>query len=321
MDALSEVLRAVRLTGAAILNADCGAPWGMAVVSTTPLARGHIPDADNPAVFHLVVSGECWLMVGDAAPLRLRAGDVAVLAQGDAHRIGDKPESETVALASLIRAPIAGELVPMVHGGSGARTHVITGIAAADRRLADPLHAALPPVLRANLRGACAVDGLVDAVGLALSGNEAPRPGGMASLARFAELIFIEAIRRHVESIPPGATGWLAGLADRYVGRALALMHAKPGDDWTVEKLGRHVGLSRSALADRFTHLLGEPPITYLSHWRLRLAAQKLALTHRSVEAIATEAGYESANAFSHAFKRAFGKPPTVWRKKARVRK
>jgi len=131
-----------------------------------------------------------------------------------------------------------------------------------------------------------------------------------------AELLFIEIVRRHVESTPPNATGWIAGLNDRYVGRALALMHGKPGDDWTVEKLARQVGLSRSALADRFVQLLGEPPITYLSRWRLRIAAQKLTGTRRTVESIAADAGYESSSAFAHAFRTTFGKPPSIWRKR-----
>jgi AraC-like DNA-binding protein len=126
-------------------------------------------------------------------------------------------------------------------------------------------------------------------------------------------------VRRHVEGVGPAPRGWVAGLNDRYVGRALALLHAKPGDDWTVEKLARQVGLSRSALAERFVEILGEPPISYLSRWRLCLAAQKLTSTRRTVESIAADAGYESSGAFSHAFKRTFGKPPSVWRKRRQL--
>lgn len=321
MDALSEVLRVVRLTGAAVLNADFGAPWAVTANSPAALAKGFLTDFDTPAVFHLVTGGECWLQAGETPPMRLKAGEVALLAHGDAHRLADAPESQAISLATLVRPPIAGELVPVVHGGSGPRAHVVTCVASLDRRLSDPLLGSLPPVVRADLRGTSSAQQLEGALGLFLSGSEAPRPGGIASLARLAELVFIEAIRRHVESIPPGDSGWLAGLGDRYVGRALALMHGRPGDDWTVEKLARLVGLSRSALAERFTELLGEPPITYLTHWRLRLAAQSLINSPRGVEALAREAGYESAGAFSHAFKREFGKPPSVWRKKQQRRK
>ena len=321
MDALSEVLRAVRLSGAAILNADFAAPWGVAVASSAPLAKGFLPESENPAVFHLVTAGECWLTTGDAQPVSVHAGEAVLLAHGDAHRLGDTPDGDTVPLASLVRRPIAGELVPTVHGGGGAHTRLITGIASVDRRLSDPLLRALPEVMHVNLRGSSAAAQLEDSLGLELTGSEAPRPGGLASLARLAELAFIEIIRRHVEATPPDATGWLAGLDDRYVGRALALMHGRPGEDWTVEKLARQVGLSRSALAEHFTRIVGEPPFGYLTHWRLCLAAQKLATTGREIQAIAKEAGYESAGAFSHAFKRAFGKPPTAWRKRQRRQK
>jgi transcriptional regulator GlxA family with amidase domain len=187
-----------------------------------------------------------------------------------------------------------------------------------EKPLCDPLLEALPALVVANVRGTPAERALEDALGFSLSESDAPRAGGVATLARLAELLFIEIVRRHVESAPSDATGWIAGLNDRYVGRALALMHGKPGEDWTVEKLARQVGLSRSALADRFVHLLGAPPITYLSDWRLRLAAQKLASTRRTVESIAADAGYESSGAFSHAFKRTFGKPPSLWRKRSR---
>jgi AraC-like DNA-binding protein len=320
MDALSEVLRAVRLTGATILHADFGAPWSVSVSASSALAKGFLPDADTPAVFYLVIGGECFLQTESAEPIALRAGDLALLAHGNAHRLGDAPDSPEVALASLLKPPVAGELAAVVHGGGGARTRLIAGLVAIDRSLADPLFEALPATLRVNLSGAPAAEHLRDALGLELSGSEAPRAGGIATLARLAELVFIEAIRRHVESIPPGDSGWLAGLGDRYVGRALALLHARPGEDWTVERLARQVGLSRSALAERFTELLAEPPIAYLTSWRLRLAALSLAGGARSVAAIAREAGYESANAFSHAFKRAFGSPPTEWRKRKRKR-
>src|SRR6185436_9539071 len=193
-------------------------------------------------------------------------------------------------------------------------------IAGMERPLCDPLVDALPDVVKADLRGSLAAKLMEESLGLSLSGSEAPRAGGVAGLARVAELVFIEILRRHVEATPPGATGWIAGLDDRYVGRALALMHGKPGENWTVEKLARQVGLSRSALAERFAQVLGEPPIAYLSDWRLRLAARTLAETRRTIESIASDAGYESSGAFSYAFKRVFGKPPSIWRKRSRRR-
>jgi AraC-like DNA-binding protein len=316
MDALSEVLRAVRLTGAAILNADLGAPWAVSTQSSTALARGFINDAQEPAIFHAIVEGVCWIQLSGDEPLRVVAGEGVLLPYGDAHWLGSETGLAPVPLASLVKAHIGGELAPVVHGGGGARTRLVTGLASMDRRLADPLLASLPRLVRVGLAGSNAMEQLERALAFELSASAAPRPGGTASLARLAELVAIDIIRRHVESTPQGATGWLAGLDDRFIGRALALMHGRPGDDWTVEKLARQVGQSRSALAEHFTRMLGEPPITYLTRWRLCLAAQTLATTHREIRAIAKEAGYESASGFSHAFKRVFGKPPTKWRRK-----
>lgn len=320
MDALSEVLRAVRLTGAAMLHADLGAPWAIEAAASTALAKPFLPEADSPAVFHLLVAGECTLEAGTAGPVRLRAGEVAIVAHGEAHRLANGEGAQPVALASLAKPPIAGELAPVVHGGRGERTRIITGLAAMDRRLSDPLLASLPAVLRVDLRGSPAAALLEDSLGLTLSESDAPRPGGLAMLGALAELVFIEAIGHHVESTPPGATGWLAGLNDRFVGRAMALLHGRPGEDWTVEKLARQVGISRSALAERFTMVLGDSPIAYLTGWRLALAARNLAGTHRAVEAIAKEAGYESVGSFSRAFKRVYAKPPSIWRKRSRRR-
>ena len=318
MDALSEVLRVCRLRGATVLNADLGAPWRIAVGATTSVAKSFLPEAESPAVFHLVVSGECLVQAFGGEPLRLREGEAVLLVKGGQHRLASSAEAPDVTFTSLVKAPIAGELIPIRHGGGGARTRLVSCLASMERPLCDPLLKALPPVLRADLRGSPAARLIEDALGFSLSETEAPRAGGVATLAKLAELVFIDIVRRHVESTPAGASGWIAGLNDRYIGRALALMHGKPGEDWTVEKLARQVRMSRSALAERFVQILGEPPITYLSRWRLRLAAQKLASTRRTVESIAADAGYESSGAFSHAFKRTFGKPPSIWRKKTR---
>ena len=320
MDALSEVLRVCRLRGAAVLNADFGAPWSVAVGATGSLARTFLPEAESPAIFHLVIAGECLIHAAGGAPVRLGPGEAALVIRGSAHRLASSLDAPEAAFTSLVRAPLAGELIPIRHGGNGARTRLVSCIASLEKPLCDPILDALPGVIAADLRGSPAAALMEQALGFSLSESDAPRAGGVATLARLAELVFIEILRHHVEASPAGAGGWIAGLNDRYVGRALALMHGKPGENWTVEKLARQVGFSRSALADRFVQILGEPPIAYLSSWRLRLAAQKLANTRRTVESIASDAGYESSGAFSHAFKRVFGKPPSVWRKKTRRR-
>ena len=320
MDALSEVLRVCRLRAAPVLNADLGAPWSLAAGSTSALARSFLPDADSPALFHLVLSGPCVIQAAGTAPQPLAPGYAALVLRGTAHRLGGAASAAEAAISTLARAPIAGELVPVRHGGNGERTRIVSCIAGLERPLCDPIVESLPDVAIVDLRGSIAARLMDEALAFSLSESEAPRAGGVAWLARLAELAFIEILRRHVEATPPGTTGWIAGLDDRYVGRALALMHGKPSENWTVEKLARQVGLSRSALAERFVQVLGETPIAYLSSWRLRLAAQKLAETRRTVESIASDAGYESSGAFSYAFKRVFGKPPSIWRKNSRRR-
>ncbi len=310
MDALSEVLRHASLAGSVLADATAGGAWCVSV-----------PAASTRAFAHVILEGECTLAAGDADPVPLRAGDVAFLARGESHVLGTDHTVEAVPFASLLRPPVAGELAPVKLGGSGRRTRWATLAITADRHLAEPLFAALPPVLKAGLRGTAPLAWLADSLGLSLSGSDAPRPGGTAALSRVAELVLIEALRRHVEGLPPGGSGWLAGLNDRYVGSALAMVHGRPGEHWTVERLARQVGLSRSALAERFSLVVGEPIFGFLTRLRLQLAAHELATTSRAIQAIAQGAGYEAVNSFSRAFKRAFGKPPSVWRRKSRRRR
>jgi AraC-like DNA-binding protein len=155
-------------------------------------------------------------------------------------------------------------------------------------------------------------------IGLARRGaevNSAPGPGSGTMLAKLAELLFVEAMRKHIESLPDRQVGWLAGLRDRHVGRALALMHENPMQRWSVDRLAGQAGLSRSALAQRFTELIGQPPMQYLKRWRLGLAAAALKDSRRPVAALAEQYGYESEAAFNRAFKREFGMPPASWRR------
>ncbi len=308
MDALSEVLRLARFSAHVTLDAAARAPWCVSVPASTSIARAH-----------LLLEGECAVKsaLGEAV---LHAGAIAFLPGGEAHLIGSGFDIEATPLSTLVRAPLAGELVPARVGGNGAPARWVSIATSCERHLAEPLLACLPEVLVVDLLGSPALNWLTGALGLHLSASDAPPVGDSARRERLAELVVIEALRRHVHALPPGGKGWLAGLNDRYVGRALALVHGRPSEPWTVERLGRQVGLSRSALADRFSEVMGEPIIAFLTRWRLQLAAEFLLTTPRSIESIAGEAGYESASAFSHAFRRAFRKPPSIWRKRARRR-
>jgi AraC-like DNA-binding protein len=305
VDALSEVLRLARFGASVTLDATAQEPWCVAVPASEGLARAH-----------LVIEGECHLRSAGAVETTLRAGDFVLLPQGEAHLIGSRLDGEAIAFSSLVRTSIAGELLPVRVGGRGSPTHWISLSLHCERHLAQPLLEALPALVFVDMTGAPPLRYLADEVGLVLSSSDAPFLGAGATRALLAELVIVEALARYIQSLPRGGKGWLAGLNDRYVGRALALVHGRPSEPWTVEKLGRPVGLSRSALAERFSDVMGEPIFAFLTRWRLQLAAENLLTTTRRVESIAKDAGYESASAFSHAFKRAFGKPPTAWRRR-----
>ena len=309
MDALSEVLRLARFAADVTLDGAARAPWCVSVPASSSIARAHV-----------VIDGECVLQVAGEEPVSLKAGEIALIANGEAHLIGSSLDQDATPLASLVRAPLAGELAPVRVGGAGAGARWVPLAATCERHLADPLLACLPKILKVDLLGAPPLNWLTGALGLHLSASDAPPVGDAAKRERLADLVIVEALRRHVQAMPPGGKGWLAGLNDRYVGRALALVHGRPSEPWTVERLGRQVGLSRSALAERFSDVMGEPIFAFLTRWRLQMAAEFLLSTTRSIASIAHDAGYESAGAFSAAFKRVFGKPPSIWRRKSRRR-
>jgi AraC-like DNA-binding protein len=270
---------------------------------------------------HVVLDNEWVLRTAGGAEMTLHAGELAILPHGDAHVIGSRLDLEPVPLATLVHAPVAGELVPTRVGESGDAARWVALHATCERHLADPLFACLPAVVRVDMTGAPALNWLTASLGLHLSGSDAPPVGAAARRDRLAELVIIEALRRHVHSEPARAKGWIAGLNDRFVGRALAIVHGRPSEPWTVARLGRHVGLSRSALAERFSDVMGEPIIGFLTRWRLQLAAEALIATGDPVRAIATSAGYESPGAFAAAFKRKFGRTPSDWRRNTRKRR
>jgi len=308
MDALSEVLRHARFGANVTLDATAHEPWCVSVPASDAMGRAH-----------LVVEGECILRTAHGEEVTLRAGDFVFLPDAEAHLIGSPLEAAATSIASLVRTPIAGEFLPVRLGGHGGPgTHWISLAFTCERHLAQPLLAALPRMMFVDLAGAPQVDWLVDELGLELSASDTPFLGAAATRSRLAELVFVEALARYIQGLPRGGQGWLAGLNDRFVGRALALVHGRPSEPWTVERLGRLVGLSRSALAERFSLVMGEPIFAFLTRWRLQLAAEALLASGRTMESIARDAGYESAGAFSAAFKRAFGKPPSIWRRRRR---
>jgi AraC-like DNA-binding protein len=322
MDALSEVLKAVRLTSGIFLEADFTAPW---CIETAPGEQdlAHIlPNAEQVSIFHLVTEGRCRARLPEGGPaLELEAGDLLMFPHGDGHVLGSDvllPPRETW---ELVENSPGGGLSRIQHGGGGARTRFVCGFMACDKRTCKPLLGALPRMLRVSLRDSPAGSWIEATLRRGASESRAPSAGGEVLLGRLAELVFVEGVREYVRSLPESQQGWLAGLRDTHVERALALLHASPGRAWEVEDLAREAGLSRSALADRFVALLGEPPMQYLTGWRMALASQALSTSNDAVARIAERVGYESEAAFNRAFKREFGTPPAAWRRAARLTK
>lgn len=313
MDALSEILRLSNLTGAVLADVTAGGGWGVAVPSATTSRFGHV-----------ILEGDCVLRVEDAEPVWLHAGDAVLLFSGEAHTVaGARADAvaSTTPLASLLRPVVTGELAPVSVGSGAPRVRWVTFTFSIDRHLAAPLLDAMPDTLALSLRGSSPIGWLGESLGLSLSLSEAPRAGATAALARVAELVFIEVVRRHVESLPPGSTGWLAALNDRHVGATLALMHGRPGENWTVEKLARQVNLSRSGLGDHFSAIIGEPVMGFLARVRLQRAAHELLAGGKAIKTIAKEAGYESPQSFARAFRRAYRVAPSRWAKRQRSKR
>ena len=316
MDVVSDVLRVVRLSGVVVFHTELTAPWGLAVPPAAALAKMLGLDARRLIPFHAVASGSCVSVLDGVA--HLGEGDVVMYPQGDAHVLASDATVVPTPVGGLLPALSPEQLAIVRHGGGGTLTRLVCGFVHCDDAVFNPLAAGLPTVLCARDEGRTGRTHLRGLLQLALAEAATPRAGTMTLLTRLTELMFVEALRTFMESLPAEHCGWFAGLRDPFVGRALQRLHAEPHRDWTVDELGRAVGLSRSALVDRFNALVGEPPMTYLTQWRIQLATQLLRDSHCSVATVATQVGYASETAFNRAFRRVVGVPPAAWRRQAR---
>ena len=318
MDALSDVLKSVRLEGAVYLNAEFTAPWCVQAKYGLESVRERLPGAEHVVFFHFFTEGRCRVRLADGGEvLDVAAGDLVLFTHDDRQLMGSDLHLAPVEADALLGADPAADadIIQLRHGGGGAATRVVCGYLACSRSVCRPLLEALPRVLRIPIGDGPAAALLRDLLRVGVRESSASRPGAESMLAKLSELMFVEAMRRYVETLPPDGKGWLAGVRDAHVGRALALLHGEPGRSWTVDELAREVALSRSALAERFAALVGEPPIQYLMRWRLALAARTLRSGGEAISRVAGRSGYESEAAFSRAFKREFGMPPAAWRK------
>jgi AraC-like DNA-binding protein len=313
MDALSEVLRMIRLRGALFLNGFFHEPWCVQVPPGADAARVLCPGARHLAILHMVLEGSCWVRLAGEEPFRMQAGDVVALPAGDAHVIGCELRQQPVDPRHALRLKLP-ELAPLRYGGEGEATTLVCGWFAYEGDAANPLLAALPRVLRVPLGGRPSGRWIAQSLRYALDEAAASQPGATALTAKVAESMFLETLRAYLDGMPPQQSGWLAGLRDPQVGHCLALMHEQPARNWSLDSLAREVHSSRSVLSERFTVLLGTPPMKYLKHWRLSLAARLLCSDRSKLLEVAEAVGYESEASFSRAFKGAYGVSPGAWR-------
>jgi len=316
MDALSDVLKVAHLTGGVFLHAEFFAPWCIATRVAPQHCAPFLATASDLIIFHYVVEGDLHIQVeGKEESLVIEAGEVVLLPRNDLHLMGSDLSLPPVPGGDIIHPPKDGGLFSIHHGGNGRLTRMVCGFLGCTSAEGNPVLSTLPPLLKLNVEQGGAAEWIRSTFQYAAQEVSAGRPGSETVLAKLSELLFVEAVRRYTEDLPEGQTGWLAGLREPHVARALALLHGDITRRWTVDDLGREVGLSRSALADRFIRLIGVPPMHYLASWRMQVATQKLRNTSASLAQIAQTVGYDSEAAFSRAFKKAFGAAPATWRR------
>ena len=320
-DVLSELLSAVRLTGSVFFDVTATSPWVAEAPPSAKIAGAVTPGAQHAIEYHVVTQGACWISLVDGeafAPVRLEEGDIAVMPQGDAHALSSEPGMRAEPIMEAHRRPADGNALPfkMVTGSGGpSDAHLVCGFFSCDLRPFNPLLESLPRFIRCGRGASNASTGLLDNfIRFAAAEANNKRAGSQSVLNRLSELMFVEVIRMHMDQLAENNTGWLAGLRDPLVGRALTLLHARPAQSWTLDDLAAEAGASRSALAERFAHLTGYPPIQYLTQWRMQLAAKQLTDSNAKVAAVAGAVGYDSEAAFSRAFKKATGRSPSEWR-------
>lgn len=315
MDALSEAMRAVRVTGALFFNGEFSAPWRFATPAQDQIRPTVSPDSERLVLFHLVTEGHATARVDGHDEVSLAAGDIVVFPHGDAHELWHGRTTRLFPGTRLLPKLANGELAAEKWGGDGPVTRIICGYLGCERHAEGLFLGGLPAMLRTNVRDSPSGAWIESAIRHCASEPESQRAGRMAVLAKLAETVFVETLCRYMDELPPERTGWLAGARDAKVGRALALLHRDPARAWTLPELARASGTSRTVLADRFAQLMGEPPLAYLARWRLQLGARLLLTTNRKVLQVACDVGYESEAAFSRAFSRAFGAPPGRYRR------
>lgn len=316
MDALSDVLRNTRLAGGLFLQAEFSDPWCLQTACVLPdnCAAYLSPNAEI-IPYHYVLEGRLRLQSMDGETVDLPPGGVALLPGNEPHLLGGDLGLKPTPTEEVVNRAADGGLAKIKFGGGGAVTKIVCGFLAGKDLRRNPALGMLPPLLHFEMGSGSSADWIRSSFSYAAQEITAGHPGSESVMAKISELLLVDAIRRYVDEMPADRTGWLAGLKDPFLARALALMHRRLAHAWTVDELGREVGMSRSALAERFGEVIGMPPMQYLTQWRMQVAQLALHETRKSILQIAREVGYDTEATFSRAFKRVMQVPPASWRR------
>jgi AraC-like DNA-binding protein len=320
-DALSDLLKTVRLTGAAYFEIVARDPWAVASPARELILPEILPDADHLISYHVVTTGRCFATVAGGNPIALEAGQVLVITSSDPHTMSsspglraDPPMPDVLQIAAAANKPFCINL-----GDGPASANLVCGYLACDAQPFNPLLESLPPVIKVGDPAYGGAGWISQFIRFAVAEAAGKRAGSESVLTKLSELLFIDVVRRYLEGLPPEHGGWLAGLRDSLIGKVMSLMHARPAHDWTIDELARESGTSRSVLAERFAQLVGIPPMHYLAKWRMQIASELLKSGNANLASIATDVGYESEASFSRAFKKMTGVPPSAWRRRERL--
>jgi AraC-like DNA-binding protein len=316
-DALSDLLRTVRLTGAAFFEIVAEGPWAIASPPRELMLPKILPGADHLMAYHVVTAGRCFGTLAGGQAVALEVGEVIIFTRGQSHIMSSDPDMRADApMPDVLEVAAASEKPFSINYGTGPNpTRLVCGYLACDSGPFNPLLETLPPVIKAGDPRNDGAGWVGNFIRFAIAEAADKRAGSESVLTKLSELMFIDVVRRYIETLPAGQSGWLAGLRDPFVGKALSLLHARPAYRWTIGDLARQAGMSRSVLAERFTELVGIPPMNYLAKWRMQIASQLLADSSANLANIAVHVGYASEAAFSRAFKNMIGVPPSTWRR------
>ncbi|MEM7138465.1 MAG: AraC family transcriptional regulator [Myxococcota bacterium] len=321
MDALSDVLQTIKLSGMIFLRGDLGAQYGVSMPPPTishPTVKPHSAE-HRLVMFHIVREGQGYVEVEGFEAQQLHAGDLIIIFDDLDHNLVDAPGRDAIPSSKLVGNRSLPTVPPAVQLGKGPPTmRIVCGMLQFVDRGFNPLFKALPPFLHVPGERGPPAAWIRTSVDLILTEAEADRPGGGTFMSRLTELLFVETLRGYLKSLAgTDEGGWFSALNDSVVGPALQLMHESPAHPWTVAELAKRTATSRSGFAARFGELLGVSPIAYLTQWRIRLATNLLEDPTLTIADIAGRVGYESESAFHRAFKREIGLPPASWRRQS----